>query len=134
MRIRTAGVASVLALTLAASGCGDKTTPSASAASGAAAGAKTAQGQLVIWADDQRAAVLKQFADKFGHDNGVTVKVQAISKDQETAFLTASQQGSGPDVTVGAHDWIGSLVQNGAIRSSSPTSRRAAWRPTRSRP
>ena len=30
-------------------------------------------------------------------------------------FVTASQQGSGPDVVVGAHDWIGNLVQNGAI-------------------
>jgi arabinogalactan oligomer/maltooligosaccharide transport system substrate-binding protein len=59
--------------------------------------------------------VLKPFADKFGAENGVTVKVQAISKDQETAFVTASQQGSGPDVTVGAHDRIGNLVQKGAI-------------------
>jgi arabinogalactan oligomer/maltooligosaccharide transport system substrate-binding protein len=70
---------------------------------------------LIIWADDKRAAVLKPFADKFGAANGVTVKVQAISKDPETAFVTASQQGSGPDVMVGAHDWIGNLVQNGAI-------------------
>jgi arabinogalactan oligomer/maltooligosaccharide transport system substrate-binding protein len=45
----------------------------------------------------------------------VTVEVQAISKDQQTTFVTASQQGSGPDVMVGAHDWIGNLVQNGAI-------------------
>jgi arabinogalactan oligomer / maltooligosaccharide transport system substrate-binding protein len=45
----------------------------------------------------------------------VTVQVQAISKDQQTTFVTASQQGSGPDVMVGAHDWIGNLVQNGAI-------------------
>lgn len=29
--------------------------------------------------------------------------------------MTASQQGAGPDVTVGAHDWIGNLVQSGAI-------------------
>jgi arabinogalactan oligomer / maltooligosaccharide transport system substrate-binding protein len=109
MRIRTVGVVSLLAFSVAMSGCGSKKD------AGAASSAKPAQGQLTIWADDKRAAVLQPFADKFGAENGVTVKVQAISKDQETAFVTASQQGSGPDVMVGAHDWIGNLVQNGAI-------------------
>jgi len=108
MRIRTAGVVAAFALALAASGCGgDKpSTPNPTPQAG---------GKLVIWADDKRAAVLKPFAEKFGKDNGVTVTVQAISKDQQTTFVTASQQGSGPDVMVGAHDWIGNLVQNGAI-------------------
>jgi arabinogalactan oligomer / maltooligosaccharide transport system substrate-binding protein len=107
MRIRTVGVLAVFGLALLASGCGgDKpsTTPTAKAG-----------GKLVIWSDDKRAEVLKSFKDKFEKDNGVTVDVQAISKDQQTTFVTASQQGSGPDVMVGAHDWIGNLVQNGAI-------------------
>ncbi|MEU8612949.1 maltose ABC transporter substrate-binding protein [Actinoplanes sp. NPDC048791] len=111
MRIRTAGVVTALALALAAAGCssgGDPETPSSAAPAGAG-------GKLVIWGDDKRAAALKPFADKFGQENGVTVEVQAISKDQQTTFVTASQQGSGPDVMVGAHDWIGNLVQNGAI-------------------
>ena len=113
MRIRTAGVVAAFTLALVAAGCGDKTTPTTSDASAGPAGQKT--GQLVIWADDKRAAALKPFADKFGAENGLNVKVQAISKDQQTTFVTASQQGSGPDVMVGAHDWIGNLVQNGAI-------------------
>jgi len=110
MRIRTAGVVAAFTLTLVAAGCGDKSTPGATGES-----AKAPTGQLVIWADDKRAAALKPFADRFGTENGVSVKVQAISKDQQTTFVTASQQGSGPDVMVGAHDWIGNLVQNGAI-------------------
>jgi arabinogalactan oligomer / maltooligosaccharide transport system substrate-binding protein len=111
MRIRTAGVAAAFILALAASGCGGGgDEPSATSTTPA-----KATGKLVIWADDKRTAVLKPFAEKFGKDNGVTVEVQAISKDQQTAFVTASQQGSGPDVMVGAHDWIGNLVQNGAI-------------------
>jgi arabinogalactan oligomer/maltooligosaccharide transport system substrate-binding protein len=112
MRIRTAGVVTALALALAASGCSggadDPETP-------ASAGPAGASGKLVIWGDDKRAAALKPFAEKFGSENGVTVEVQAISKDQQTTFVTAAQQGSGPDVMVGAHDWIGNLVQNGAI-------------------
>ncbi|GAB2925925.1 extracellular solute-binding protein [Micromonospora polyrhachis] len=110
MRIRTAGVvAAGLALVLASAGCGGGDEPADDKA------AKTDGGKLVIWADDKRTAALKPFAEKFGQANGVTVEVQAVSKDLQTNFVTASQQGSGPDVVVGAHDWIGNLVQNGAI-------------------
>jgi arabinogalactan oligomer / maltooligosaccharide transport system substrate-binding protein len=35
--------------------------------------------------------------------------------DTRAAFVTANAAGNGPDVLVGAHDWIGQLVQNGAI-------------------
>jgi arabinogalactan oligomer/maltooligosaccharide transport system substrate-binding protein len=111
MRIRVASVVVTLALVLAsAAACDSGGTPGAGSSAGPAGA-----GRLVIWADDKRAAALKPFADKFGQENGVAVTVQAISKDQQTAFVTASQQGSGPDVMVGAHDWIGNLVQNGAI-------------------
>ena len=108
MRIRTAGVVAALALALVGAGCGnDKAkTDNSTAKKG---------GALVIWADDKRAAALKPFADKFGTDNGVTVEVKAVSKDLQTGFVTASQSNSGPDVVVGAHDWIGNLVQNGTI-------------------
>lgn len=106
MLIRTAGVVAALALALAASGCGGDTPKTTTPES---------SGKLVIWGDDKRAAALKPFAERFGAENGVTVEVQAISKDQQTTFVTAAQQGSGPDVMVGAHDWIGNLVQNGAI-------------------
>ncbi|GID91717.1 extracellular solute-binding protein [Amorphoplanes digitatis] len=113
MRIRTSGVVlTAIALTLVASGCGGGGEEPKTSASAKADGAT---GKLVIWGDDKRAAALKPFAEKFGSENGVTVEVQAISKDQQTTFVTASQQGSGPDVMIGAHDWIGNLVQNGAI-------------------
>lgn len=112
MRIRTPGVAATslsIVLLAALAGCGGGDEPSAGE-SPAASG-----GKLVIWADDKRSAALTPFAEKFGQENGVTVEVQAVSKDLQTNFVTASQQGSGPDVVVGAHDWIGNLVQNGAI-------------------
>ncbi|WP_200209507.1 sugar ABC transporter substrate-binding protein [Micromonospora coerulea] len=113
MRIRTAGVVAVLGLALAASGCGSSDSDKPAAQESAKPAGAT--GKLVIWADDKRTAALKPFAEQFGKDNGVTVEVQAVSKDLQTNFVTASQQGSGPDVVVGAHDWIGNLVQNGAI-------------------
>src|SRR5687768_8988500 len=109
MRIRTAGVVAAFTLALVAGGCGDgdNGTPSATA--------KAKGGNLVIWADDKRTAALKPFAEQFGKDNGVTVDVQAISKDLQTNFVTASQSDKAPDIVVGAHDWIGNLVQNGTI-------------------
>jgi arabinogalactan oligomer/maltooligosaccharide transport system substrate-binding protein len=111
MRIRNAGVAVVTLLALAVAGCGSgKSTSTPPTSTPQANG-----GTLLIWADDQRAAALKPFATKFGQDNGITVNVQAISKDLETNFVTASQAGKGPDIVVGAHDWIGNLVQNGTI-------------------
>ncbi|GLY25225.1 maltose ABC transporter substrate-binding protein [Micromonospora sp. NBRC 101691] len=112
MRIRTAGVVAAVALALAASGCGGSDNSDEPAAKESA---KASGGELVIWADDKRAAALQPFAEKFGQENGVTVKVEAVSKDLQTNFVTASQQSSGPDVVVGAHDWIGNMVQNGAI-------------------
>jgi arabinogalactan oligomer/maltooligosaccharide transport system substrate-binding protein len=111
MRIRTTGVVAALSMVaLVVAGCGGNSTKTGSGTPSKAAG-----GTLVIWADDQRTAALKPFADKFGKDNGVTVQVQAISKDLQTNFVTASQSGKGPDIVVGAHDWIGNLVQNGTI-------------------
>jgi arabinogalactan oligomer/maltooligosaccharide transport system substrate-binding protein len=74
-----------------------------------------AGGEVVIWADDKRAAVLSKFAADFSAKSGITLKVQAVSKDLQTNFVTASQADKGPDIVVGAHDWIGNLVQNGTI-------------------
>ncbi|MET9240673.1 maltose ABC transporter substrate-binding protein [Nonomuraea sp. NPDC003709] len=120
MRMRALGVAALATLAFAATACGESqpASPSASpAAPGASASAPAAKsgGTLVIWADPSRVKPLKPFADQFGTENGVTVEVKEISKDNQTTFLTASQQGSGPDIMIGAHDWIGNLVQNGAI-------------------
>ena len=70
---------------------------------------------LVIWTDALKITAVKQVADAFGEANGISVEVQAISSDLQPNFVTANSAGNGPDVVVGAHDWIGNLVQNGAI-------------------
>lgn len=109
MRIRHAGVAGgiALALVLAACGNGDPAEDTAEA--------PAATGELVIWSDTNRAEVLEQFRDQIEADLGVTLTIEGIAEEQQTTFVTASQQGAGPDVMVGAHDWIGNLVQNGTI-------------------
>ncbi|GAA0944089.1 maltose ABC transporter substrate-binding protein [Actinocorallia libanotica] len=73
------------------------------------------QSKLVIWADQKRAEVLKPLAEDWAAKNGVKAEVVGIAQNQQQTFTTASQAGQGPDVMVGAHDWIGNLVQNGLI-------------------
>ncbi len=87
--------------------------PSPSASDGAPV--RDADADLVIWADEKRAAALKDVAAGFGQTNGIKVAVQVIAKDLQTNYVTANTAGNGPDVVIGAHDWIGNLVQNGAI-------------------
>ncbi|MGN9780507.1 sugar ABC transporter substrate-binding protein [Nonomuraea sp. ZG12] len=116
MRTRALSTAALVILALSATACGgsDPAAPSA-APSGSAPATGQGSGTLVIWADPNRVKALRPFAEQFGTENGVTVEVKEISKDNQQTFITASQQGSGPDVMIGAHDWIGNLVQNGAI-------------------
>lgn len=102
-----------IATSLAVAGCGSSSpSPATKATSAAKASGST---NLVIWTDAQRAPVLAKFANQFGKDNGIKVSVQPVSTDLQTTFTTAASAGKGPDVVVGATDWIGNLVQNGAI-------------------
>jgi arabinogalactan oligomer / maltooligosaccharide transport system substrate-binding protein len=108
--------ASAIVLSLAVAACGGggggtTATTSAGAGQAPAGGA----GTLVIWTDDKRAPAIKQFADQFASENGITASVEVIAKELQTQFITASQAGKAPDVVIGAHDWIGNLVQNGTI-------------------
>ncbi|WP_214105677.1 sugar ABC transporter substrate-binding protein [Acrocarpospora catenulata] len=107
------GLAACLALTA----CGGGTpadTPAAQAPTTAPA-EDAATATLTIWADQKRSETLKPFAEAFAKENGIKAEVVAVAQNQQQTFVTASQAGKGPDVLVGAHDWIGNLVQNGLI-------------------
>ncbi|GAA3508374.1 arabinogalactan oligomer/maltooligosaccharide transport system substrate-binding protein [Streptosporangium album] len=117
MRVRVAVAAvAVAVLASAVTACSGQT-PAAAAPGAITATSALAKGsgRLVVWADPNRTRALRPFADKFGTEHGVTVEVKEISDNNQQTFITASQQGSGPDVMIGAHDWIGNLVQNGDI-------------------
>jgi arabinogalactan oligomer/maltooligosaccharide transport system substrate-binding protein len=93
-----------------------ETTTSAPAPSptGTEAPVRDQAADLVIWTDADRAPILTKYAEEFGKENGVKVAVQ-ISVDLRAQFKDATKVGKGPDVIVGAHDWLGELVQNGAV-------------------
>ncbi len=111
-----------LLLTACGGGGSGDAAPSATQTSAAPAATATdgppARGDadLVIWTDELKAPAVKTVADQFAADNGITVAVQVISADLQANFITANAAGNGPDVFTGAHDWIGNLVQNGAVQ------------------
>ena len=78
-----------------------------------------ADADLVIWADDTRAPVITPFAEEFAAANGITVAVQELGfGDIRDRLIVAGPAGEGPDVIIGAHDWLGQLVAAGAVVSS----------------
>ncbi len=81
---------------------------------GTAAPVRDTNVDLVIWTDADRSKAVQKYADEFAAENGVTVKVQ-IATDTRTQFKDATKVGKGPDVIVGAHDWLGELVQNSTV-------------------
>jgi len=129
MQKRLLGAASLVGVAaLLMSACGGSTpTPAATgdaaattttpAATSTTTGApvRDASVDLVIWSDADRATILKKYADQFGQEQGIKVQIQ-VSTDVRKDFKAATDAGKGPDVIVGAHDWLGELVQNSAVK------------------
>ncbi len=111
---------------LALSACGGGTTPSTgntqtgskttapAPTDTTAAPVRDANVDLVIWTDNDRAPAVTKYAEQFGQDQGIKVQVQ-VAPDVRANFKDATNAGKGPDVIVGAHDWLGELVQNNAV-------------------
>jgi arabinogalactan oligomer / maltooligosaccharide transport system substrate-binding protein len=75
-----------------------------------------ADADLVIWADALVADVLGPIADDFGDANEIEVAVQEVDGGEiRDRLITSAPAGEGPDMIVGAHDWLGELVANGVI-------------------
>lgn len=71
---------------------------------------------LLIWADETRSPVIEQLGAQFEKDNNVTLKVQQMAfGDIRDQLGVAGPAGEGPDIIIGAHDWIGELVTNGLL-------------------
>jgi arabinogalactan oligomer / maltooligosaccharide transport system substrate-binding protein len=75
-----------------------------------------ADADLVIWADDTRRPVLEEFAQRFEEEQGLTVAVQEVAFDDiDDNVIQQAPAGEGPDIFVGAHDWLGGLVESGVV-------------------
>jgi arabinogalactan oligomer/maltooligosaccharide transport system substrate-binding protein len=71
---------------------------------------------LTVWVDSERVDALKGAADAYSDKTGVTVDL--VGKDNNTIkddFIQQAPTGRGPDVVMGAHDWLGELSTNGVV-------------------
>lgn len=112
---RLTAVLSVSALALTA--CGDADAEEAEADDAeSTTEAPEAAGELSVWVDADRAEVLAEAAEEFEQDTGIAVDlVQQDFGDLQEQFVSQVPTGEGPDITVGAHDWLGDFVTNGVV-------------------
>ncbi len=74
------------------------------------------EGGLVIWADENRAKPLRELADAFKAEYGIEIVVEELGMgDVRDIFTVAAPAGEGPDIIVGAHDWLGELAASGLL-------------------
>ncbi len=71
---------------------------------------------LLIWTDETRASVIEELGTAFEEEYGVDLVVQQLGfGDIRDQLRIAGPAGEGPDIIIGAHDWLGELVTNGLL-------------------
>jgi arabinogalactan oligomer / maltooligosaccharide transport system substrate-binding protein len=76
------------------------------------------EADLLIWADQLPIPALRELAAEFEAEHGLEVAIQEVGFDEIRGQLqSAGPAGEGPDLVVGAHDWLGELVLNGSVAS-----------------
>ncbi|XBH20262.1 maltose ABC transporter substrate-binding protein [Jonesiaceae bacterium BS-20] len=112
--------ATALGLALVLSACGGSTTPEPTteptATETSAAPEGEASNSLTIWVDETRINDFDDVIATFEKERSVKVEVvQKASGDIRTEFVQQVPTGEGPDVIIGAHDWMGEFVTNGVV-------------------
>lgn len=73
-------------------------------------------GSLTVWSDETRGPIISAIGEEFTATTGVSVEVvEKDFGDIRDDLVTQGPTGQGPDIVIGAHDWVGKLVQNGAL-------------------
>ncbi|MDR0432017.1 MAG: extracellular solute-binding protein [Bifidobacteriaceae bacterium] len=88
----------------------------AAAADDAGSGCTEEIGKLEMWVDDSRLAALAGVVETFKQEQCVTVNlVRKNFDDLRADFGSQVAAGEGPDITIGANDWLGEFKANGVI-------------------
>lgn len=75
-------------------------------------------GELVVWVDENRQPAVAAAAQTFESETGSTVTLVVKNfEDIRSDFLSQVPTGEGPDITVGAHDWLGAFVNDGVVNT-----------------
>ncbi|MBE7701913.1 extracellular solute-binding protein [Oerskovia sp. Sa1BUA8] len=79
-------------------------------------GSEDTTGALTVWVDETRKAAVTDAAEAFEAETGTEVDiVQKNYEEIRADFLAQVPTGKGPDITVGAHDWLGEFTTNGVV-------------------
>ncbi|MAS38000.1 MAG: hypothetical protein CL610_28655 [Anaerolineaceae bacterium] len=71
---------------------------------------------LTVWADEITFEVAQEIGADFADEYGVEVIVQQIPfNDIRGQFVQTAPTGEGPDILIGAHDWLGELVTDSLL-------------------
>ncbi len=74
------------------------------------------EGTLTIWVDGGRVKIMQALGDQFTAKYNVPVVVQELGfGDVRDQLKIAGPANEGPDIIIGAHDWLGELVSNGLL-------------------
>lgn len=113
MKVNKRGIAAFSAIavisTLSLAGC-------ATGGSGDDSKGDDAASKLTVWVDSERVDALQGAADSYEKKTGV--KVDLVGKsvdDMKDDFIQQVPTGKGPDIVMGAHDWLGELSTNGVV-------------------
>ena len=69
---------------------------------------------LTVWADKERSAALLTIRDQVIAETGICLDIQEVGfGDIRSNISLAAPAGEGPDIFVGANDWLGELAANG---------------------
>ncbi len=115
--MRKSALAAVLAAgALGLAACSSGTTDNQSKDQSGSQSGTASEGKLVVWVDETREAPVKAAAEDFTSETGIEVElVQKNFDDIRADFNSQVPTGNGPDITVGANDWIGEMVANGVV-------------------
>lgn len=70
--------------------------------------------RIEVWCTDKEVAGLEPVARQFRRDSRVEVDI-VVQAEVRSRFMQAAIAKTGPDIVVGAHDWVGQLARNGVI-------------------
>lgn len=71
---------------------------------------------LTVWVDAERLDAVQSVVDTYTEQTGVGVELVGKNVDDiKDDFIQQVPTGEGPDITMGAHDWLGELATNGVV-------------------
>lgn len=76
----------------------------------------SSEGTLTIWSDADRLPAIQSIAKGFTDKYNVPVRIQTMAfGDVRNNLQLGAPVGEGPDIIVGAHDWVGQLYGSGLL-------------------